>query len=61
MLMPNFPLHSALEEESTGTVSLNYPDRPHHTAAGVSKRRHANPALQGIDPQGHPHTRLSPK
>jgi len=58
---PSFPLNSALEKESTGTASLNDPDRPHHTAAVVSERRHANPALQGIDPQGHPHTRLSPE
>ena len=41
-------------------VGPNDPDRPHHAAAGVSKRRHANAALQGIDLQGDPHTWLSP-
>ena len=58
--LPSLPLNSALEEESSGTASPNDPDRPQHAAAGVSERRHANAALQGIDLQGHPHTWLSP-
>ena len=46
---PSLPLNFALEEESSGTASLNDHDRPHHATLDVSERRHANAALQGID------------
>ena len=41
-------------------ASPNDADRPHHTAAGVSERRHATAAVQDIDLQRHPDTGLSP-